>query len=1533
MRTSQGQFIPYRSAPVTAHPLNNPPITSSQLPSPGRQQLPPAPSDPITRRPVSPAQEDEWDPWPDEVFEMDVTWPEFERTKQLHVHWSCRVTGGDRKGDEMAGTWEAGKRSTRTCQGFIACDVDTCSTIARPQTTPQGIAGQLLRRCHCNGKLIHYSCGVKSTLHKWSGGVHFSNLGQHEHPRLTHVLHVSTREQARFEEIVAAHPGTRSLGLIVGVPGIHGPGESVADISPVYLNADRVQKERDKVKRGDGQGGDGFIAEFAEFAESHPDFVIFSQLGAVTVICFQTPFMASQLLKTEPLTGSVNGLVSDAAHGWWLLRTSLLIITSAYCAELHCWVPGIFSYSNGASAAHYECHFYALLESIAHHTELRNVEVTDRLFAGIADFSEAERAGFCAAFIRFWTVRPGNTRTQEELGEAFKAIYRGCAQHFRAGITRVKKISGVVPPDQAEAFQFRVLALLDAADSEEFQARAAAVIRDFPKTESWLRWWMRESHAVMLFASERRMDPDVWDSIPDSTNAEEAFHWKLYCALGRLHALMEGFRGLFAVAGYYQRLYTGTIAGIPIRYGQAESWKVIAQIMGRTKPSRAPDASSSKRSKNDGRAPDTSAELLGSSKAGQNGSKAGSKTRPKDREVSYPWSKNSCWLDSGLELLFHAVMRNPVDFSFSFEDVNPECAITPLFKIMNLRKTLLGSGEDPSAMLSLQRDGFRDHLKLCRLITSTNEFDSIIAWLPGIFKHKHDASSRSAEAYFHSKIVTVRSCTGSGPSAIHKHIQISCAPVRKYVHVLHLADAKKFDNPIKLWLQNEILVNKTPVKLARCWCNRDGVQHCSGAAHILSFTVSLPVVLILEVNEELGNDAWDFPPVLQLSRNNTHIAYDIVGRGLYSRAKTHFIARYCNADKSAVYTYDDMKDGGFSVRERGKGRLKTHLCGANIEVPAGFKTSIVIYHLQGGLEAQEIFAAAQMKGAQRIHHLRFIRNPMPSVTLERAGFQRIEDSNRAWMTNPYKGQTADYRLDGTDAGSTVAVADRGASPSADESEANRTPPANVYSPPGFVDGSDSEDETGDKSAPPEDLSPSHSHLELPLDDRTEELDDDDPMPPSQSESEFPFSCRCGAQGPDGSIFTVDDPAIQCDRCKDWSHVSCQRDGRAYNNKRSDLFECDYCIQNGVLPDLHMDALDGVQQVRTSKRLHVLLFSMETIRPCIILMSSNSPGKGVLVKNGKYYYPARLIRCILHSKLRTYAVKWWRECKFHRSAVLGKPGEISVVPEAAVVDDLWGNLQERRKIRLGQWTHACEVLSAEDILADPGAVSYQKEIETVLVPHCTTLQDLLTSPETFDILDIPALQNLSHANGSMGPSGAEAGDLSVLDQAQVMNWFERHVANGDKAVRSMWVGRIPLAHAYTLLFAHRYYHLIIAEKDCPAAEEERKHRRFVLQAAWEYQSRASPGKWNDLDVDQNCLSFLEERMFENSERAGFAGTGQWGLDAGVHQGRWFPYGNLPSAWSKDDAPEVNELDLAVSGYTFDVVHDLTAFEGGSRLLGR
>jgi hypothetical protein len=133
-------------------------------------------------------------------------------------------------------------------------------------------------------------------------------------------------------------------------------------------------------------------------------------------------------------------------------------------------------------------------------------------------------------------------------------------QHFRAGVTRISKIGGVIPQGSAESFKSRVAALLEAPDIETFLSCAEVVIRAFPKTETWLQWWMRDAHASMLFASQRKMDPHIWDRMPDTTNAEEAMHWKLYSAVGRNLSLMEGLRGLHAVAEYYLRIYTASLS-------------------------------------------------------------------------------------------------------------------------------------------------------------------------------------------------------------------------------------------------------------------------------------------------------------------------------------------------------------------------------------------------------------------------------------------------------------------------------------------------------------------------------------------------------------------------------------------------------------------------------------------------------------------------------------------------------------------------------------------------------------------------------------------------------------------------------------------------------------------------------------------------------------------------------------------------------------------------------------------------------------
>ena len=169
------------------------------------------------------------------------------------------------------------------------------------------------------------------------------------------------------------------------------------------------------------------------------------------------------------------------------------------------------------------------------------------------DFSEAERLGFISAFVEFWTLR-SDSRPHEELSDAAERLLCGCEEHFRAGVTRVARINGAVPPDLKDAFTERALGLLKCSSSEEFQNRASLIIRDFPKLKSWMEWWMRPTHASMLFESERLMDIQIWDSLPKTTNAEEAMHWKLYSACGRDHSFMEGMNALFSVATHYQRL-------------------------------------------------------------------------------------------------------------------------------------------------------------------------------------------------------------------------------------------------------------------------------------------------------------------------------------------------------------------------------------------------------------------------------------------------------------------------------------------------------------------------------------------------------------------------------------------------------------------------------------------------------------------------------------------------------------------------------------------------------------------------------------------------------------------------------------------------------------------------------------------------------------------------------------------------------------------------------------------------------------------
>ncbi|KAH6869201.1 hypothetical protein BKA70DRAFT_1131920, partial [Coprinopsis sp. MPI-PUGE-AT-0042] len=281
-----------------------------------------------------------WDGWPDGPLELDLTWSEFDAKKNLMVHWTTKGGSGDRKGKDTASFWEAGKKSTRQCCGYLGCMNESCKVIVRAQTTPQGRAKQLGKQCRCGSDLAHFECSNSDRMYKWKGGIVYEN------------------------------PGARPLQLIVGLRRGSGHGKSVADISSVLTNRDRVGKELQQIRRG--QGPDAFLKEFEDFAASHPNFIAHSRLDEFIVISLQTDWMRSQSLAFDvgvqtarDVEDAVSGTLSDAAHGWWRDRHRLLVVSSVFSPAADRWVPVLFSYTNGATSAHYKEHFLVLMKAIA----------------------------------------------------------------------------------------------------------------------------------------------------------------------------------------------------------------------------------------------------------------------------------------------------------------------------------------------------------------------------------------------------------------------------------------------------------------------------------------------------------------------------------------------------------------------------------------------------------------------------------------------------------------------------------------------------------------------------------------------------------------------------------------------------------------------------------------------------------------------------------------------------------------------------------------------------------------------------------------------------------------------------------------------------------------------------------------------------------------------------------------------------------------------------------------------------------------
>ncbi|KAF8351863.1 hypothetical protein F5887DRAFT_861192, partial [Amanita rubescens] len=209
-----------------------------------------------------------------------------------------------------------------------------------------------------------------------------------------------------------------------------------------------------------------------------------------------------------------------------------------------------------------------------------------------------------------------------------------------------------------------------------------------------------------------------------------------------------------------------------------------------------------------------------------------------------------------------------------------------------------------------------------------------------------------------------------------------------------------------------------------CWRTSAGKKLCSGKREdIRDLVLSLPVILIIEIaDDDIEADkpsSWRFSehlfplPLPLKEAMNTGMIYELTGLGFYSKAKSHFIARFSSLDRKVVYTYDGRANDGYAMCEQGA-TSSSHLSAPSIPVPNSYKVCSAVYKLRGGTNAQLNFFHRRKADLATRYHLSTDSNNLeilPKLHYKEVGLTVLDPADRSWISNPIAARTKEYVKD------------------------------------------------------------------------------------------------------------------------------------------------------------------------------------------------------------------------------------------------------------------------------------------------------------------------------------------------------------------------------------------------------------------------------------------------------------------------------------------------------------------------------------------
>lgn len=451
-------------------------------------------------------------------------------------------------------------------------------------------------------------------------------------------------------------------------------------------------------------------------------------------------------------------------------------------------------------------------------------------------------------------------------------------------------------------------------------------------------------------------------------------------------------------------------------------------------------------------------------------------------------------------------------------------------------------------------------------------------WLYGLLRDvlQHSNGDYGLAAYFECLTVELHWCTGSpsdGP-----HLEVHSPPRHASYYQVSTIEQHMYGSSIQLWFEDFTSIKTSYTSRDACWRVKDGVTLCSGKRQDSPrLVISTPVILIIEAPEDSHTKKsskykdlppWDFPSTLTPSTitkseaKRKGITYDLIGLGFFSKPSKHFIARYADKESSRIYTYDSMKNNGNAILDPEPAtEFATHSVASHLQanIPPTFAPSLAIYHLRGGTDAQEAFYQTQTKACTKLFNLQFSTSELstlPDVTycgqecpiaLD-PGPRQKRKGLKEYICNisKEKSESEQWPDPGESEDSQTISSDSDASP-------DSPPPPILES-----DGPESEEETtGNLPQPPHgNLKPA---LKIDTNLKAEITRSHPTAPGSPPDSPFNIKCRCGLQG-DGNVYydKKEGEAVLCTECEHWSHIACQRNGRASKLRAKEAFFCDFC---------------------------------------------------------------------------------------------------------------------------------------------------------------------------------------------------------------------------------------------------------------------------------------------------------------------------------------------------------------------------------------